>query len=413
MSNYRIEFFIAIRYLFYRSGEGFISLVSAFSFFGIMLGVATLIIVMSVMSGFREKLIDGMVGMNGHINIVSQSGEINNYQEIVNKIRPHDGVLDVVGLINGQALANVNDNNFGVLILGLPSIDVKKFGIDDDFESKLFSSSKKILVGKRFAENLNLEKSGFLNLISSKSISSVVGELPRMKDYEISGLFETGMYDVDANTVIMPLRQAQIFFQLYDSVNKIEIYLKSPYISTGVMDELREEFADTPDLVINDWQITNSHYLGALKSEKNVMFVILSLIILIAVFNIISSLVMMVMEKQRSIAILRSFGMTRGAIMRIFVFSGMLIATVSTIFGVGLGVVISENINSIKLFIENVFDVTLFDPGVYIFNEMPSKLVIKDVVYTVCLSTIVSFLAVIFPSYKASKIDPAKILRYL
>lgn len=415
MNKNSLEFFIAWRYLFHRSGEGFISLISIFSFLGITLGVATLIIVMSVMNGFREKLIDNIVGVNGHINIVSQTNEINEYQKIVQKIKKNPSVTKVTPLIQGQTLATIGDNNLGLLILGLEKIDDKNSILKNvELEgSQNFDNGNKILIGSRLSENLNLKINDDIDLISSKSISSIIGELPRTKKYEIGGIFDSGINDFDANTIIMPLKQAQIFLQIYDSVNKIEVYLSSPYISQKIMRELRDEFQDNTDLIINDWQDANSHYLGALNSEKNVMFLILSLIILIAVFNVISGLVMMVTEKQKSIAILRSFGMTEFSIMKIFIYSGMLISITSTILGTGLGIIISKNINHIKLFIEKLFNTTLFDPMIYIFNEMPSKIVLHDVIYIIIFTLIISFLAVIPPSRKAAKIDPAKILRYL
>ena len=413
MNKKSLEFFIAWRYLFHRTGEGFISLISVFSFLGITLGVATLIIVMSVMNGFREKLIENIVGINGHINIISQTNLINDYQSIIKKLEAHNEIVRITPLIQGQTLANTDDTNVGLLVLGLDKIDDKKSLLKNLEKEGDFDDEKKIIIGARFAESLNLKINDQLNLISPKSMSSIIGEIPRMKKYDISGIFESGIHDFDANTIFMPLKQAQIFFQIYDSVNKIEIYLSSPYLSQKVMRELKDEFDSNQDLIINDWQDANSHYLGALNSEKNVMFLILSLIILIAVFNVISGLVMMVTEKQKSIAILRSFGMTQGSVMRIFIYSGMLISITSTILGTGLGIIVSKNINSIKLFLEKLFDTTLFDPMVYIFNEMPSKVISNDVLYIVLFTLFVSFLAVIPPSRKAAKIDPAKILRYL
>ena len=413
MNKKSLEFFIAWRYLFHRTGEGFISLISVFSFLGITLGVATLIIVMSVMNGFREKLIENIVGINGHINIISQTNLINDYQSIIKKLEAHNEIVRITPLIQGQTLANTDDTNVGLLVLGLDKIDDKKSLLKNLEKEGDFDDEKKIIIGARFAESLNLKINDQLNLISPKSMSSIIGEIPIIKKYDISGIFESGIHDFDANTIFMPLKQAQIFFQIYDSVNKIEIYLSSPYLSQKVMRELKDEFDSNQDLIINDWQDANSHYLGALNSEKNVMFLILSLIILIAVFNVISGLVMMVTEKQKSIAILRSFGMTQGSVMRIFIYSGMLISITSTILGTGLGIIVSKNINSIKLFLEKLFDTTLFDPMVYIFNEMPSKVISNDVLYIVLFTLFVSFLAVIPPSRKAAKIDPAKILRYL
>ena len=365
------------------------------------------------MNGFREKLIDNIVGINGHINIISQTNRIDGYQSIIRKLEAHTEIAKITPLIQGQTLANTDDTNVGLLILGLDKIDDKKSLLKNLEREGNFDNEKKIIIGARFAESLNLKINDQLNLISPKSMSSIIGEIPRMKKYDIGGIFESGIHDFDANTIFMPLKQAQIFFQIYDSVNKIEIYLSSPYLSQKVMRELQNEFNENQDLIINDWQDSNSHYLGALNSEKNVMFLILSLIILIAVFNVISGLVMMVTEKQKSIAILRSFGMTQDCIMRIFIYSGMLISITSTFLGTVFGIIFSKNINSIKLFLEKAFNTTLFDPMVYIFNEMPSKIISYDVFCIALFTLFISFLSIIPPSRKAAKIDPAKILRYL
>jgi lipoprotein-releasing system permease protein len=421
MSNFLLEIRIALRYLFNRTEENFISLVSIFSFAGIMLGVATLIIVISVMNGFREKLIDNIIGVGGHISIVSYKDEIENYQKIVEDLKNQNlNIKKIVPMIQSQGLANLNNNNVGLMIFAIENLQDKEIVLNSlkDPEQNFidnFSELKKIVVGSRFAESMNLRVGDYINLISSKSVSSVLGDIPRMKEYEIGAIFETGVFDFDNNVIFMPLKEGRIFFQLYDSVNKIEIDLQSPNDSEKLMMKLRNDFVseEREDLIVNDWQSSNSHYLSALKTEKNVMFLILSLIILVAIFNIISSLVMLVTEKQKSIAILRSFGMTKRSIMRIFIYCGMMIAITSTFFGVLLGILISKNINSIKMFIENLLDTALFDQSIYIFNEMPSIVRFNDVFYIVAFSIIVSFFAVLWPSKKASEKDPARILRYL
>ena len=421
MSHLLLEIQIAFRYLFNRTEENFISLVSIFSFAGIMLGVATLIIVISVMNGFREKLIDNIIGAGGHISIISYKNDISNSQQIIENLKnQHPEILKITPMIHSQGLANINDNNVGLMVFAIEDLGDKEMLFhalqepDQDFINN-FNRLKKIVVGSRFAESMNLKVGDYVNLISSKSVSSLLGDIPRMKEYEIGAIFETGVFDFDKNVIFMPMNEGRIFFQLYDSINKIEIDLKSPYLSEKVLIKMRNDFENSgnEDLIVNDWQSSNSHYLSALKTEKNVMFLILSLIILVAIFNIISSLVMLVTEKQKSIAILRSFGMTKSSILRIFLYCGMMISVSSTFFGVALGILVAKNINSIKVFIEKIFDIGLFDQSIYIFNEMPSIIKFDDIFYIVSFSLIVSFLAVLWPSKKASEKDPATILRYL
>ena len=408
-----LEFFIAWRYLVHRTGESFISLISVFSFVGITLGVATLVIVMSVMNGFHEKLINNIIGIGGHINVSSVENEISEHQKIVSSIKKHSGITKIIPMIQGQSLVSVENNNSGVLIFGIENLEDKKSLLKNLKINSKFNEEKRILIGIRLAESMNLKVGDYLQMISSKSVSSMIGEIPRMKNFEIGGIFESGIYDFDFSTIFMPLKQAQLFFQLYDSVNKLEIYLSSSDISSDVSRNLTEELGGSTGLIFNDWRRTNSHYLGALESEKSVMFLILSLIILIAMFNVISSLVMMVTEKQKSIAILRSFGMSEIAITRIFIYCGMSISIGSTTLGSILGIIFSLNINQIKRFIENFFDITLFDKSVYIFNEMPVLINYYDVLYVTLFSIILSLLAVIYPSRKAAKLDPATILRHL
>ncbi len=421
MSHLLLEIQIAFRYLFNRTEENFISLVSIFSFAGIMLGVATLIIVISVMNGFREKLIDNIIGAGGHISIISYKNDISNSQQIIENLKnQHPEILKITPMIQSQGLANINDNNVGLMVFAIEDLGDKEMLFhalqepDQDFINN-FNRLKKIVVGSRFAESMNLKVGDYVNLISSKYVSSVLGDIPRMKEYEIGAIFETGVFDFDKNVIFMPMNEGRIFFQLYDSINKIEIDLKSPYLSEKVLIKIRNDFENSgnEDIIVNDWQSSNSHYLSALKTEKNVMFLILSLIILVAIFNIISSLVMLVTEKQKSIAILRSFGMTKSSILRIFLYCGMMISVSSTFFGVALGILVAKNINSIKVFIEKIFDIGLFDQSIYIFNEMPSIIKFDDIFYIVSFSLIVSFLAVLWPSKKASEKDPATILRYL
>lgn len=414
MNKYFLELFIAWRYLIHRSGEGFISLISIFSFSGIMLGVATLIIVMSVMNGFHEKLIDNIVGISGHINITSTKKDISSYKKIIEKLSEESKIIKIIPMIQGQGLASIKDNNSGVFIIGLENPEDKKTILKDITINSEFNKEKKILIGARLAEIMNLKTGDYLKLISSKSASSIIGEIPRAKNFEIGGIFESGIYDFDVSTIIIPLNQAQFFFQVYNSVNKIEIYLTSPLLSHEFTEVLKQKLkTENNDLIINDWQDLNNHYLTALETEKSVMFLILSLIILIAMFNVISSLVMMVTEKQKSIAILRTFGMSQISITRIFIYCGMIISTSATLLGIITGLIFSFNINVIKKFIEDFFGITLFDKSIYLFNEMPILVNYNDLIYIICFSLILSLLAVIYPSRRAAKLDPASVLRYL
>lgn len=411
MHKFILEISIAWRYLFNRTDEKFISLVSLFSFIGISLGVATLIIVMSVMNGFREKLITNILGTNGYVNISAVNAEIDNYQNLIKELSSFKNITQVNPLITFQTLINTENNNVGVMTFGLRNINDKKLIAQNIKRGENLLDNSNIIIGSRLAENLNLNIGDKLNLISPKSLNSILGDVPRNKEYNIGGIFETGMHDFDSNVIYMDLHEAQLFFQLRDKVNKIEIFIEDPYKTQELVYELRNLFKKQ-DLIINDWQEVNSHYLGALQTEKRVMFLILSLIILIATFNIISSLVMLVYEKQKSIAILRSFGLTKNSILRIFIYCGMIISLTGTIAGAIIGIIFSININNIKNFLENSFEADLFNPLIYIFRDIPAKLSIHDTIAIISFSLIISILAVIFPARSASKKDPANLLKY-
>ena len=432
--NLALELKIALRYLFNRTDEGFISLISIFSFLGITLGVATLIIVMSVMNGFREKLIDNLIGTNGHINITSSNGTIKNAKELVRRIdisrdEFKDNYLYVIKpVVIGQGLVNYENNSAGALIIGINNNDElfaksaydQKYIYDNvKWGSKDLISTGMSLIGVRMAENLGIKPGDTIDLLSSKSVNSIIGDIPRNKEYIVSGVFETGVYEFDNMAVYIPFNEAQAFFNLSDDeATKIEITTKDPDqsgISKKILHELYlnlEWSQEWPGLIIRDWQETNSHYIGALRTEKNVMFLILSMIILVAALNIISGLVMLVYEKQKSIATLRSMGMKGISIMRIFIMCGLTIGMSGIVLGSSIGILFVMNINNIKVFFETYLGFEIFNPVIYLFRDIPAHLNLKDIVWTIVFTIIITILASIFPAIKAARKDPSSVLKY-
>lgn len=423
-----LEIKIALRYIFNRTDEKFISLISIFSFIGITLGVATLIIVMSVMNGFRDKLINNILGIAGHISITNINGNINNYTNIIEYLNkqqfPTNSIETPKPLIIGQALLNYNNINQGIAIIGLENLKDKKKIANNLQQAQDFSlneyetilSEDSIIIGARLAENLNLQIGDIVNIISSHSNSSILGDIPNSKIYKISAIFETGMYDIDLSTVYISIHQAQLLFNLEkNQINRIEIITKYPEKSIttkiSLYNLLIKQFPDE-QLIVSDWTEINSHYLNALQTEKRVMFIILSLIILVAIFNIASSLIMLINEKQKSIAVLKSMGMTNWAILRIFTYCGIIISLSGILVGLLIGVSFIKNINTIKEFLENNLGFDFFNPIIYLFKEIPAITNTKDIISIIGLTFISSILIIIPTALKASKKDPAQILKY-
>jgi lipoprotein-releasing system permease protein len=412
----KLEFLIAWRYLRSKRKEGFISITAVFSFVGIMIGVATLIIVMSVMNGFRHDLVERILGINAHLTVYASGDAISDYDQIVAKIKEKPAITYVNPIIEAQAMISSKSKSAGGLIKGLRFQDLQnKKLISNNITAGDFNAiedKNSVLVGAQLAHNLGLKVGGGVKIISAKTNDSIIGSIPRVKTYVVGGIFESGMYEYDATTIFMNFTMAQTHFGLKDKASAVEVFANDPSDLYETKAQVFEIMQDYRNLFYIDWQQSNASFIEALKIESVVMFLILTLIILVAAFNIISSMIMLVKDKNKNIALLRTLGMEKAGIMRIFLICGSSIGFVGTFLGLLIGVLFSANIDSIKAFVEGISGVTLFNPAVYFLSNLPSKIMLSDVLMITIMSLAISFLATIYPAYKASKANPAEILRY-
>lgn len=408
------ERMVAMRYLRARRQEGFISVIAGFSLLGIGLGVATLIIVMSVMNGFRAELIGRILGLNGHAGVYAVDGSIENYDQLVVEAASVPGVFSVTPQVEGQAMLTANGVASGGAVRGMRPSDLKgKPLIDDNIKEgslDAFDGKDAVAVGSRLANRLGLRVGDRVTLISPSSAVTVVGSMPRMKAYEVVALFEVGMYEYDNSFVYMPLEAAQVFFQKGDSVNALEIFTVDPDSLKQVRLDMMQ--ALPPEVYFRDWQQQNSSFFNALQVERNVMFLILTLIILVAAFNIISSMIMLVKDKGRDIAVLRTMGASRGMITRIFFMTGASIGVLGTVVGAVLGLLFVLNIQAIQDWVETVFGTSVFPPEIYFLTNVPAKMDPTEVVVVVVMALGLSFAATIYPAWRAARVDPVEALRY-
>jgi lipoprotein-releasing system permease protein len=407
------ERMVAFRYLRARRQEGFISVIAIFSLLGIMLGVATLIIVMSVMNGFRAELLRQILGLNGHLGVYAAQGRIPNFDQLAERIKEVPGVLAVHPMIEGQVLANANGRSTGIGVRGLRESDL---GNEPSLakhvpaaELQQFKDDN-LLVGSKLAFRLGIKPGDSLTLLSPSTQATAFGNVPRVKTYHVAGTFEVGMYEYDNNIVFMPLEAAQVFFQMPDAVSTFQVFVADPDQARKVGYAIYQALGG--GFRVYDWQQSNSAILGAVEIERNVMFIILSLIILVAAFNIISSMIMLVKDKTRDIAILRTMGATRGMILRIFILSGASIGVVGTVLGFILGVAFTKNIEEIRQFLQGVLGVNLFNAEIYFFSRIPAVIDPAEVVAVLAMAFGLSFLATIYPSWRAARLDPVEALRY-
>ncbi|OCA06409.1 liporeleasing system, transmembrane, LolC/E family protein [Wolbachia endosymbiont of Trichogramma pretiosum] len=381
-----------------------------FSIVGIALGVATLIVVMSVMNGFRAKLLDSVLGINGHINVYFDRSINSDYHVVLKSIEKIPGVLKATSMTNDQVIVAANGGIVGSVVRGVSIKDllnnttVKNNVIMGNVEK----FDEGIIIGARLAEALNVDYGDNIMLISPEGFDALSGEIPKMKEYKVVAIFDMGMFEYDNALVYMPIKSAQAFFNYQGNVRSIEVFVDD----IAIANKLANAIAKETGMRAESWQSQQSHYVNALKTERNVMFLILTLIIVVAAFNIVSSLMMIVQEKKSAIAIMRTFGATSGSIMRIFCACGLLIGFTGTCLGSIIGVVFSLNIESIRLFLENITNIKLFDPMIYFFSSLPMILVSQDVVNISALALFLSFLATIPPALQAAAQDPSEILRY-
>lgn len=417
-SNYdminKIEYFIAWRYLRAKKQESFISVVAMFSLIGTALGVAALIAVMAVMAGVREEWTQKLIGAVGDINIYAKSNaEIENYSPLIQKIVMNPKVVYAIPVIEKQVLVSADENNFGVQLRGINSLDLEKKSIVSN--NIVAGSIKKmnddsIIIGSSLANSLHVYVGDSVKLISPQTSSTFIGNIPRLKTVKIVAIFDSGMPDFDSNVIFTSLELAQIFFKMKEQINLIEVTTSLPndvdIVKKILNKRLNKQFR------IIDWKQRNAAFMGALQTEKIAMFVILTLIMIVAAFNIISSLIMLVKDKTSDIAILRTMGANKQSIVKIFLICGTSIGFIGTILGVILGISFASNIENIRLFLQGVTGTAIFDPVVYFLAYLPAKLYPSDVVTITCMSLSLSFLATIYPAYRAAKLNPVTALKY-
>ena len=406
---------IAFRYIKSRRVEGFISISAWFSLLGIMLGVATLIVVMSVMNGFRTELVDRILGINGHLIIYSKNERtIPNYTKIINKILDIPNVVAVTAHLEGQALAKNKNSISGVIIRGSKWSDLaaKKILWKSLNQSTIsnFKDKQNIIMGYRLGQKLNLKVGDFVSLISPNGMETALGVLPVNQNFKIGGFFDMGMYEYDNNFIFIPWKKAELFLSTNNIAHGIEVFLKDQKLTSSVNLQLQSKL--NKNLIVIDWKKRNSSFMNALAVEKNVMFVILTLIILVAAFNIISSMIMLVQTKKADIALMRTMGASQYLIIKVFLLTGSIIGFLGTFFGVLLGVFVSMNIEKIRQLITSIFGQELFSAEIYFLSKLPSNININEVLIVICISIFLTLLASIFLAWKASKISPAEALRY-
>ncbi|TLP49017.1 lipoprotein-releasing ABC transporter permease subunit [Cohaesibacter sp. CAU 1516] len=408
------EWMMAFRYLRSRRRETFISIISWLSFCGIMLGVATLIIVMAVMNGFRTELLDKILGINGHLVIQPQDSPLTDYDTIAKRVEGVDGVRYVVPFVEGQILASGPGGAVGALVRGMSGESVSKLKLvssnvlQGSFEG--FDDGEGIALGSRIARLLGVVLGDSVTLISPKGAVTPMGVAPRIKSYKVKAVFEIGMSEYDSSFIFMPLAAAQAYFNQDQKVSAIEVYVDDPD-AVGQMRPMVEEAVDR-QIYITDWRFRNVTFFSALEVERNLMFIILTLIILVAALNIISGLIMLVKDKGSDIAILRTMGATRASIMRIFMMTGAAIGFVGTVAGFILGLLVCLNIESIRQFVSWITRTELFSPELYFLSKLPADMDVTETVSVVLIALVLSFLATLYPAWRASTLDPVEALRY-
>ena len=410
----RFEWMLAGRYLRPRRKRSSGLVIAMFSLLGIMIGVATLIIVMAVMNGFREELISKILGLNGHLVIQPMDSKLTDYDAVSIRIAGVPGVVSVIPFVEGQALASGGNTSGGVLVRGVRDGDLPKIkGISDNVRLGTldgFEGTGGVAIGTRLATSLGLTSATNLTRVSPNATVTPLGVTPRIKAYPVVAIFEIGMSQYDSTVVLLPFHEAQAYFNLEDEASAIEVYLDK----ADRVDELQpaiEKAADRQILTV-DWQHRDMSFFSALEVERNVMFFILLLIVIVAALNIISGLTMLVKDKGHDIAILRTMGATRGAIMRVFFIAGSSIGTVGTILGFIIGVIVCLNIESIRAGIAAITRTEVFSPELYFLSQLPADMDPRETAMVVALSLALSFLATILPAWRAARLDPVEALRY-
>ncbi len=437
----RFEWMLAGRYLRARRKEAFISVISWLTLIGVAIGVATLIVVMSVMNGFRAELLTKILGLNGHFTVYPIDAKFTDYDETALKLETVDGVLFAIPYVEGQALASGQQESSGVSVRGIEASSIEKLTLLRDAPVMggwdQWDDSNGVAIGQRLAEKLGLTIGDPITIVNPNGANTPFGKTPQIRSFPVNVIFNVGMVEFDSLYVYMPMQAAQTYFKMFDDVlregfeepapdatdEEIDAAYERRYEATAV-----EVFIDDPDnvgavrqriqadvdrpLILYDWQQRNETFFSALQVERVVMFTILSMIILVAAFNIISSLVMLVKDKASDIAILRTMGATRGSIMRIFSMTGFAIGFAGTVIGLILGVIVASNAESLRAFISGLTNIPIFPPEVFFLSSLPSRIDASEVTVVALLALGLSFLATLYPAWRAAQYDPVEALRY-
>ncbi len=405
---------VAGRYLRARRGERFVSVIAGFSLIGIALGVATLIIVMSVMNGFKSDLLSRILGLNGDLGVFATSGSLGEFDRLATKVRDVPGVVSAVPVIEGQVLLNGPSGSSGGLVRGVRQADLEALpsvgGTIRAGSLGDFSGDDAIAIGLTLAQQFGLSVGSKLTLLSPDGAATAFGTVPRVRAYRVVAIFQAGMNEYDSRYVFIPLHAAQVFFQKPNAVSQIEVTVRDPEHIAPVTQRIERAVGTAPVRVI-DWTQSNDSFFAAVQVEQNVMFLILTLIIVVAAFNVISSLIMMVKDKTRDIAVLRTLGAGRGAVMRIFLMCGASVGITGTLVGTVLGIVFCLNIERLRLWLQSITGTDLFNPEVYYLEHLPAKLDWGEVSQVILMALALSLLATLYPSWRAAHTDPVEALR--
>ena len=411
----KAEILIIKRFLFSKKTEGYVSIFSWFSIIGIALGVAAIIIVMSVMNGFRSNLTERLIGINSHLNIYSFDGYISKKQieEIKNEININS-YKKIFSSVETQGLIIKENSSNGVIIRGYEKINTDHY-LYDKIITKKISSIKfdKIIIGDALANKLNLKIGDQLKIAIPKTDKSLLGNIPRFKTLKIDGIFDFGMYEYDSNLVFISIELARKLLLIENNIyNRIEFFIDNPLLVGGFKNSIDQFITNSNSNFYSlSWMDRNSSLMNALKVEKNVMFLILTLIIIVASMNIISGLIIFVKEKNKDIGILKTLGFSNFSILKIFFVIGFVIGLIGTISGTVLGIAFTENLNHIQLILENLLDTQLFSEEIYFLSTLPSDIKYEEVLFVFLISLTITILSTIFPAIRASNIDPINTLK--
>ncbi len=415
LKNNFYEFWIALRYTRLKN-RNFISFISLTSIIGITLGVMALIVVLSVMNGFRSELQSKILSVASDIEVVKIGGNVKDWRQLKSNLKGLENISAIAPFTNNQAMLSLGKYNRGVIVRGIdPSLESKVSDLNlkiKEGEFNLIQNKYEILIGADIARYFGLSVGDKISLISSQANYSPVGIFPRLKQFKIKGIFEVGMYEYDAGLVLIHLNDAQTLFQMDTLISGLRVKLKDLNQTRRTASLMSDTFKNVDNLVVTDWTRQHANLFAAIQMEKKVMFIILTLIIAVAAFNIVSTLVMGVTEKKSDIAILRTLGATQKSILLVFMWQGVLIGIVGTFLGVLLGTTISLNIDVIVPFIEALFGVQFLSKEIYYISVLPSKLLLSDVIFIGFMSLFLSIIATIYPSIRASMVEPATTLKY-